>query len=75
MNVNQNQYATGRLQQILRRNESVRQIYPLSGYSSFETPVTEDIDETRTHRECEYCGESVPAAIYREHLLKACPGE
>ena len=26
------------------------------------------------YRECEVCGESVPAAIYREHLLKACPG-
>lgn len=25
-------------------------------------------------RECEICGESVPAAVYREHLLKECPG-
>ncbi|WP_275040364.1 hypothetical protein [Natronococcus jeotgali] len=24
--------------------------------------------------ECEYCGSRVPAPIYREHLLKACPG-
>ena len=28
----------------------------------------------RARRECEVCGESVPAAVYREHLLKACPG-
>ncbi|WP_436347363.1 hypothetical protein [Natronorubrum sp. FCH18a] len=28
----------------------------------------------REERECELCGETVPAAVYREHLLKACPG-
>ncbi|WP_459810602.1 hypothetical protein [Halopiger thermotolerans] len=26
------------------------------------------------YRECDLCGESVPESIYREHLLKACPG-
>ncbi|WP_256527486.1 hypothetical protein [Natrinema marinum] len=25
-------------------------------------------------RVCELCGERVPAAVYREHLLKTCPG-
>ncbi|QSW97901.1 hypothetical protein [Haloterrigena alkaliphila] len=33
-----------------------------------------DADERRGGRECEVCGERVPAAVYREHLLKACPG-
>ena len=33
-----------------------------------------DADERREDRECEVCGERVPAAVYREHLLKACPG-
>ncbi|WP_256558427.1 hypothetical protein [Salinilacihabitans rarus] len=36
-------------------------------------------DERRDHEgrriECEACGASVPAPVYREHLLKACPGE
>jgi len=26
------------------------------------------------YRTCDLCGERVPAAVYREHLLKACPG-
>ncbi|WP_339104721.1 hypothetical protein [Haloterrigena salinisoli] len=34
----------------------------------------DDSDEVDARRECEVCGESVPAAIYREHLLKECPG-
>ncbi|AFO59170.1 hypothetical protein NJ7G_3956 [Natrinema sp. J7-2] len=29
----------------------------------------------RDRRECELCGQRVPAATYREHLLKECPGE
>ncbi|ELZ10491.1 hypothetical protein C478_13587 [Natrinema thermotolerans DSM 11552] len=32
--------------------------------------MTDDRDD----RECDLCGESVPAAVYREHLLKECPG-
>ncbi|WP_222919895.1 hypothetical protein [Natrinema sp. SYSU A 869] len=31
-------------------------------------------DESDDHRDCELCGERVPAAIYHEHLLKECPG-
>lgn len=30
--------------------------------------------ERLERRECAVCGESVPAAIYNEHLLKECPG-
>ncbi|ELY70946.1 hypothetical protein C489_01271 [Natrinema versiforme JCM 10478] len=26
------------------------------------------------YRECDLCGEAVPAAVYREHLLKECSG-
>ncbi|MBZ6496205.1 hypothetical protein [Natrinema longum] len=26
------------------------------------------------YRECELCGDRVPAPVYREHLLKECPG-
>ncbi|SFB69908.1 hypothetical protein SAMN05444422_101290 [Halobiforma haloterrestris] len=33
------------------------------------------IDRRRTERrECAVCGEEVPAATYREHLLKECSG-
>ncbi|WP_187291468.1 hypothetical protein [Haloterrigena turkmenica] len=36
---------------------------------------SDDGDGTAARRECDVCGESVPAAIYREHLLKECPGD
>ncbi len=34
--------------------------------------VTDDPDGG--DRECDLCGERVPAAVYHEHLLKSCPG-
>ncbi|PGF15323.1 hypothetical protein CP556_03715 [Natrinema sp. CBA1119] len=34
--------------------------------------VTDDRDGG--DRECDLCGERVPAAAYHEHLLKSCPG-
>ncbi|WP_175529271.1 hypothetical protein [Natronorubrum texcoconense] len=34
----------------------------------------EAVDDRCADRECELCGETVPAAVYREHLLKSCPG-
>lgn len=35
---------------------------------------TEAVDDPREQRECELCGETVPAATYHEHLLKECSG-
>ncbi|NUB90845.1 hypothetical protein HTZ84_13620 [Haloterrigena sp. SYSU A558-1] len=35
----------------------------------------DSVDVARARRECDVCGASVPAATYREHLLKECPGE
>ena len=36
---------------------------------------TDDATDGRSeHRECEVCGERVPAATYHEHLLKECRG-
>ncbi|WP_440769950.1 hypothetical protein [Natronorubrum sp. DTA28] len=34
----------------------------------------EPVGDPYAHHECELCGEIVPAAVYREHLLKSCPG-
>lgn len=31
-------------------------------------------DRNGEYRECDLCGEAVPAAIYHEHLLKECSG-
>ncbi|WP_281255543.1 hypothetical protein [Natrinema ejinorense] len=39
-----------------------------------------DVGEDRSdgdrieYRECELCGDRVPAPVYREHVLKECPG-
>ncbi|MCU4740680.1 hypothetical protein OB955_07965 [Halobacteria archaeon AArc-m2/3/4] len=32
-------------------------------------------EQEQKRRECELCGTRVPAAVYREHVLKECPGE
>ncbi|WP_440766101.1 hypothetical protein [Natronorubrum sp. DTA7] len=34
----------------------------------------ETVGDRCADRECDLCGEIVPAAVYREHLLKSCPG-
>ncbi len=37
--------------------------------------MTDESDDARELRTCDYCGARVPVAIYREHLLKECPGD
>ncbi|WP_255647595.1 hypothetical protein [Natrinema zhouii] len=38
------------------------------------TPQTVTDERDGGDRECDLCGERVPAAVYHEHLLKSCPG-
>ncbi|WP_246998728.1 hypothetical protein [Halosolutus gelatinilyticus] len=35
---------------------------------------THGATESADRLECDLCGDRVPAAVYREHLLKECPG-
>lgn len=58
-----------------RRDGGARVAVEISRWLRVErATVTDDTGDRDEALTCELCGETVPAPVYREHVLKACPG-